>query len=361
MDVASKNGNYLLNVGPTSKGDIPEPAVERLQQVGAWLKLRGDAVYGVKPSPYPYEFNWGSITAKDNRLYLNVVEWPAKGSFELYGVSNHVRKANVLGQKNSNLKFTQSKAEGHDTLHLDIPSSAPNPDVSVIALDLDGAPTVNTELVQQPDGTVTLNCALGKLPAETKLKVSNRGITSGWLDTAEKVQWDFQLYRPGRYQLLARTTPQRGGGGWETSLWEQGDELQVTIGDKKVAHTLANDGKIVDPRNPLTPDIKSQLGIVSLQPGAQHLTVEALKIGGERKLGVRLREIELVPVRCCAPGCKDTMPSWLLISGVKGLRGSAILPSFASACATFFSPIVTCSSLPCSHNEVSHPPPRAAA
>ena len=181
VDVASKNGNYLLNVGPTSKGDIPEPAVERLQQVGAWLKLRGEAVYGVKPSPYPYEFNWGSVTAKDNRLYLNVVEWPAKGSFELYGLSNRVRKANVLGQKNSNLKFTQSKADGHDTLHLDFPSSAPNPDVSVIALDLDGAPNVNTGLVQQPDGTVTLNCALGKLPAETKLKVSNRGITSGWL------------------------------------------------------------------------------------------------------------------------------------------------------------------------------------
>ena len=82
----------------------------------------------------------------------------------------------------------------------------------------------------------------------------------------------------------------------ENSLWEQGNELQVTIGDKKVSHALVNDGKIADPRNPLTPDIKSQLGVVSLQPGAQHLTVEALKIGSERKLGVRLREIELVPV-----------------------------------------------------------------
>jgi hypothetical protein len=168
--------------------------------------------------------------------------------------------------------------------------------VTVIALELDGTPGVNTELVQQPDGTVTLNCALGKLPAETKLKVSNSGITSGWLDTAEKVQWDFQLYRPGSYQVLARTTPQRRGGGSDSSLWEQGNELQVTMGDKNVSHALANDGTIADPRNPLTPDIKSQLGVVSLQPGAHHLTVEATKIGSEQKLGVRLREIELVPV-----------------------------------------------------------------
>jgi len=71
--------------------------------------------------------------------------------------------------------------------------------------------------------------------------------------------------------------------------------LQVTIGEKKIAHALENDGRVADPRNPLTPDIKSKLGVVSLQPGTHHVTVEALKIGSERKLGVRLREIELVP------------------------------------------------------------------
>jgi len=67
--------------------------------------------------------------------------------------------------------------------------------------------------VQQPDGTVTLNCALGQLPAETKLKVSNRGITSGWLDTSEKSAVGFSALPSGEYQVLARTTPQRGGGG----------------------------------------------------------------------------------------------------------------------------------------------------
>jgi hypothetical protein len=152
---------------------------------------------------------------------------------------------------------------------------------------------VNTGLVQQPDGTVTLNCALGKLPAATKLKVSNRGITSGWLDTAGSVEWDFAIYKPGTYQVLARSAPLRRQAGG--SRWEEGNELQVTIGDKKIAHELKDDGIIPDPRNPLTPDIKSTLGAVSLESGAHHLKVEALKIGGESKLGVRLREIELVP------------------------------------------------------------------
>ena len=295
VDVASKNGNYLLNVGPTAKGVIPEPAIERLQQVGAWLKTNGDSVYATKPTPYPYEFNWGSVTAKDNRLYLGVVEWPKSASFELYGLSNRVRKASVLGQKNSKLKFTQSKADGHDALRIEIPATAPDPNVSVIQLDLDGTPNVSQQLTQQPDGSVTLNCALGKLPSATKVKVSNRGITSNWFDTSETVAWDFELYRPGTYEVLARTAPQRSAGGWDSSLWEQGNELEVGVGSKKAASVLKNDGMIADPRNPLTPDIKSKLGTVSLQPGAQHLTVTAIKIGNERKLGVRLREIELVP------------------------------------------------------------------
>jgi hypothetical protein len=70
----------------------------------------------------------------------------------------------------------------------------------------------------------------------------------------------------------------------------------VTVGEKKIAHELKHDDIIPDPRNPLTPDIKSTLGAVSLEPGAHHLKVEALKIASESRLGVRLREIELVPV-----------------------------------------------------------------
>jgi len=69
----------------------------------------------------------------------------------------------------------------------------------------------------------------------------------------------------------------------------------VTVGEKKVEHSLSNDGTISDPRNPLTPDIKSKLGVVTLEPGAHHLKVAASKISSERKLGLRLREIELVP------------------------------------------------------------------
>ena len=56
FDVVSKNGNYLLDVGPTADGVIPQPSLERLQEVGAWLRVNGDAVYGAKPSPFHTDF-----------------------------------------------------------------------------------------------------------------------------------------------------------------------------------------------------------------------------------------------------------------------------------------------------------------
>ena len=46
IDIASKGGNYLLNVGPTSEGLIPEPSVERLWEMGRWMKQNGQSIYG---------------------------------------------------------------------------------------------------------------------------------------------------------------------------------------------------------------------------------------------------------------------------------------------------------------------------
>ncbi|MBE0617438.1 MAG: alpha-L-fucosidase, partial [Proteobacteria bacterium] len=95
VDIVSKGGNYLLNVGPTSEGLIPQPSIDRLMEVGAWMETNGEAIYGTSPwrvfrdGPLEDEAAQGPnqslespvdirFTAKGNSLYAICLSWPEK-------------------------------------------------------------------------------------------------------------------------------------------------------------------------------------------------------------------------------------------------------------------------------------------
>ncbi|WP_276483334.1 alpha-L-fucosidase [Paraflavitalea pollutisoli] len=134
IDIASKGGNYLLNIGPKADGNIPAESIERLQQVGKWMKVNGEAIYGTKGSPLA-PMSWGRCTQKTEGgktfLYLSVFEWPANGKLEVPGVKAKVAGASLLagGVK---VKTGQSK----DILTLTVPAQAPDPIASVIKVEL---------------------------------------------------------------------------------------------------------------------------------------------------------------------------------------------------------------------------------
>lgn len=79
VDIVSKGGNYLLNVGPTGEGIIPSGAVKDLSAVGAWMKVNGESIYGTTASPLKTQPAWGRITKTSDKLYLHVFDWPKDG------------------------------------------------------------------------------------------------------------------------------------------------------------------------------------------------------------------------------------------------------------------------------------------
>ena len=85
MDIASKGGNYLLNVGPTDEGVIPAPEVQRLKEMGYWLKTNGNALYGTTAGPFKKQLAWGRATQKPGKLFLTVFDWPKDGSLRAPG------------------------------------------------------------------------------------------------------------------------------------------------------------------------------------------------------------------------------------------------------------------------------------
>jgi alpha-L-fucosidase len=150
VDIVSKGGNYLLNVGPTSEGVIPQASQDNLRAVGRWLKVNGEAVYGAGPTPFGDELgapdnsrqdksgkpvfvaatDW-RCTTKPGKMYIHLFKWPS-GSMELKKVKGKVTKAYMLADaKHKALKVLQKG----DVLTVALPPKPPDEIASVVVLE----------------------------------------------------------------------------------------------------------------------------------------------------------------------------------------------------------------------------------
>ena len=153
VDIVSKGGNYLLNVGPTAEGVIPQPSQDNLCAVGWWLKVNGESIYDAGPSPFGAEFgsydpdttkkdargnrlfdattDW-RCTTKPGKLFIHLFKWPS-GSFELSGVKEEVSKAYLLADPTH--KSLDVRQE-NDRVTVSLPQDPPDKMDSVLVLEL---------------------------------------------------------------------------------------------------------------------------------------------------------------------------------------------------------------------------------
>jgi alpha-L-fucosidase len=141
VDIASKGGNYLLNVGPTADGLIPAESVRRLRDMGRWMKINGESIYGTSASPFD-DLGWGRCTTRAGEetttLYLHVFDWPTEGTLVVPGIGNDPAGARLLANPARSLSVTR-----HDSdLRVQLPGKAPDQVCSVVALDVVGNPII---------------------------------------------------------------------------------------------------------------------------------------------------------------------------------------------------------------------------
>jgi alpha-L-fucosidase len=136
VDIASKGGNYLLNIGPKGDGSIPPETVKSFQSIGAWMKVNGESIYGTTASPFT-RLEWGRCTHKGQKLYLHVFDWPADGMLKV-PIKNAVSKSYLLSDPGKDLKVEKSE----QGIQVKVPDSAPDKISSTVVLEIEGAPAV---------------------------------------------------------------------------------------------------------------------------------------------------------------------------------------------------------------------------
>lgn len=135
-DIASKGGNYLLNVGPKPDGTFPVQSIETLKEIGDWMKVNSEAIYATKAGPLE-PVSWGRCTKKENKdgtiLYLSVFDWPADGKLLIPKLDNEVISASLLAGG-----VTCKAVNTHEGVIISLPAKAPDANASVVKLQVKG-------------------------------------------------------------------------------------------------------------------------------------------------------------------------------------------------------------------------------
>ena len=275
IEVVSKGGNLLMNIGPDSLGRIPQGSKDAFAQLGQWLRTNGEAIYGTRAAGLPYIPHWGHVTKKGNALYLLVTD-SAATTLPLSGLTSRVVGCTALDSGES-LPFTQN---GH---HLQVDAGSMRGDIRVIKVLCDKKVTLRQGIYPDDDGSVTLAASLATLERNPYSHMYiKHGITERWTSPEDALHWDFDTDEPGDYEIQIL---------WDThNYWRPedfGHQLSVTLAGQIFSCTTSPD----------TPSIQGTRAFVAgrtkLAAGRHRLTLQPEHIVLDNLVGLFISGVKL--------------------------------------------------------------------
>lgn len=303
----ARGGNYMINIGPTGTGAVPDMAAKGLRRAGQWLKTHGETIYGAAASPWGRAQAWGDITVKDNMLFLHVFDWPEDGQIHLSGLSNDIVAARILNSEEPGfLEQLLSGDQGEVTFntskngwsHFTLPANKPDVLAPVIAVELKGAPEVDDTPGIDPSIRTTLNSAFATCNGCNNVEIrwmqkfgdwNYANNLLKWTDGAEG-QWEVDVAKAGDYFFEV-----------EYSADDVVDfsEWIFTFGDEIMMLQALDTGERKDSaRQPKGRALyryrTDEVGVVNLKAGKQTIKVtpKGKVVGG----GINLKAIHLTPI-----------------------------------------------------------------
>ncbi len=242
----SMNGNLMLNIGPRANGQVPFEIAQRMQEMGKWLEINGESVYGSGAVNLPKDqHDWGKITSKqtDNgtRLYLHVFSWPLNRELYLTGIGTKPEKVYILADKQKTpMDFTHSEA----VTKIQLPAMQHDNYVSVIAIEYKDDPEIIEGLAARTtDGGYSLLPGNQNQFDQLSINKKERGGTvPEYVAMGDKKMFSWKIYvdEPGEKSIDVSYSFQHHS--------KTGKMVFATAGNR-LEHQVSNTGKTVGEPN----------------------------------------------------------------------------------------------------------------
>lgn len=243
----SLNGNFMLNIGPRANGDVPYEISQRMLEMGKWLEINGESIYGAEAFDLRKDqHDWGKITCKKTskgfKLYLHVFTWPLNKILNLSAISDSPKKIYLLSDKQkSELSFSHSEV----VTKIELPSQQANPYVSVVVVEYENKPEIVDGLIAKTiDGGYSL-LPQNQFPEDKSISIksiSNWGTIPAHVEVNidKTFKWRIYIDEPGDKTIDVSYSFQNES---------EKSRLTITAAGQMVSHSILNTGKTVGEPN----------------------------------------------------------------------------------------------------------------